>query len=364
MEKLFLWGTGKIALEVMQYCRTIGCYNVLGYIDNNIEKIGTTFCGKDVYSPDILESTYFDKIVILSNFYSEIKDQIKKSFPEYLDRVENKYYFYKRSILQRYSNTKDEDIIEIIKYLNHNDLSIFNNEFESKYNNNTDIEVFWDDFARLYYLIHKGKRMYFSSRFKNENQVIKYYRNILVEQDENSPHRYIDDEFGVELDDVVVDAGAAEGNFSLEVIDRCKHLYIIEADQRWIEALKFTFNDYMDKVTIIEGYLSDYCEGNLITLDRLINESVNFIKMDIEGSEYDALLGAKRLINNSNKLKLAICCYHSDFDQVLIETFMNENHIKHSTTKGYMWFPYLIKQNYVSTKFQRGVIRGLLNRTL
>ena len=47
--------------------------------------------------------------------------------------------------------------------------------------------------------------------------------------------------------------------------------------------------------------------------------NATFIKMDIEGSEYNALLGGQEVICN-NKPKLAICIYHSDEDMLrLIE---------------------------------------------
>lgn len=43
----------------------------------------------------------------------------------------------------------------------------------------------------------------------------------------------------------------------------------------------------------------------------------SFIKMDIEGSEYDALLGAYHTICK-NRPKLAICIYHSEEDMLRI----------------------------------------------
>ena len=93
----------------------------------------------------------------------------------------------------------------------------------------------------------------------------------------------------------------------------------------------------------------------------MINTPVNFIKMDIEGNEWDALRGSVRLIHKSKNLKMAVCAYHSDFDQKLIEGFMDENDITHTCTKGYMWFPETWRQTYVSTSLNRGIIRGIKN---
>jgi FkbM family methyltransferase len=51
-----------------------------------------------------------------------------------------------------------------------------------------------------------------------------------------------------------------------------------------------------------------------IPLDELFaEEPVTLIKMDIEGAEYDALLGAKAIINRDHPI-LAICVYHTQSD--------------------------------------------------
>lgn len=47
--------------------------------------------------------------------------------------------------------------------------------------------------------------------------------------------------------------------------------------------------------------------------DVLIDKGATFIKMDIEGAEYEALTGAKRMISEQ-KPKLAICVYHKPED--------------------------------------------------
>lgn len=358
MQKILLWGTGRIAEETLSSCMTLDNYEILGCIDNNRDKLGTEFHGLKVYSPDILDTITPDKIVILTDAYESIREQVRRQYPQFLSVAENKYYFYKQSILIRYAKTEDEEIKNIIAYIKKNGLQVFNYDFSTEY---SDIEAapIFDEERRMFYVVHKGKRMYFSKSYDSVEKATEYYKYLLMEQDMESPHRYLTEAFCVDEGDVVVDAGVAEGNFSVEIIDKVQKLYLIEADDDWIEALKATFSDYMDKVIIIKAFISDYNEGKFSTLDTLIKEPVNFIKMDIEGNEWDALRGAKELIRRSPKLKIVACAYHQDADQVLIETLMDEYGMTHETSKGYMWFPEPSRQAYISTKFHRGLVRGM-----
>lgn len=52
-------------------------------------------------------------------------------------------------------------------------------------------------------------------------------------------------------------------------------------------------------------------------------ENATFIKMDVEGSEYRALLGAQKTILK-NHPKLAICIYHSDLDMIRLIKLVHE----------------------------------------
>lgn len=61
-------------------------------------------------------------------------------------------------------------------------------------------------------------------------------------------------------------------------------------------------------------------QGNMITsvpLDEMLKEPATFIKMDIEGAEYNALLGAEQMIREHHP-RLAICVYHSLEDYIRI----------------------------------------------
>ena len=59
----------------------------------------------------------------------------------------------------------------------------------------------------------------------------------------------------------------------------------------------------------------------VVALDDVIDDSVTFIKMDIEGSELKALEGAKGLIKKY-KPKLAISVYHKPEDIVELPLYI------------------------------------------
>ncbi len=63
---------------------------------------------------------------------------------------------------------------------------------------------------------------------------------------------------------------------------------------------------------------------NVINIDSLNERDfITFIKMDIEGAEWEALHGARNVIVQ-NKPKLTICIYHSDEDMLRIIGYVHE----------------------------------------
>lgn len=169
---------------------------------------------------------------------------------------------------------------------------------------------------------------------KNKGLLEKY--EDLIDPDEYFPKGII------ELSDseVFVDCGAFDGDTVAELIKRTsgkfEHIYSFEAD-------KINFPKLINKVNELglspqqitcfskgvyslngqvhfnlKGIGSAVTEGgkeviDVIRLDDFLSEEqkrkISFIKMDIEGSEVEALKGAAQIIKN-NKPKLAICVYH------------------------------------------------------
>ena len=126
-------------------------------------------------------------------------------------------------IISRYKNSQDAEIQEILGYLLNHPLTVFNYEWNNKYNKQN-VQVFYDDEKSLFYTLYNGNKMYISRTYDTEEKAQEYIASILLEQDKASPHLYITDSFDVDENSVVVDAGVGEGNFAVDVVDRVKHI--------------------------------------------------------------------------------------------------------------------------------------------
>lgn len=357
-EKVVIWGIGNIGKQTMDYKWTFeDCIDVVAIIDNNKRAWNTKINGMTVHCPDDIKKIQFDKIVIASiDYFDDIEKQLIEELGVDKKKIENHMYFAKSKLIARYKNSQNDEIKKVVDFLKVNYLDVFNYDFVKKYSK-MDVEINYDLNCGLYYVVHNDKKMYMARRFNTKEKVYKYYREISIEQDKNSPHVYLDDEFNIKIGDVVVDIGVAEGNFALSVIERASKVYLIEPDQEWIEALNYTFHEYRDKIIIINKFISDYTYYNVDTLDDLIDEKVDFIKMDIEGAEIEAIKGASKLMKRSSKVKCAICAYHRDNDEFCIKKMIESLGFKCKAVEGYMYYPIDAKQLYISPILRKGVIR-------
>lgn len=132
-----------------------------------------------------------------------------------------------------------------------------------------------------------------------------------------------------------IDGGCYDGNSSVDFIKWCQlegvegTVYAWEPDPENLEKCRQLFKEnHMGYELIPKGLWSKSEElrlksgqtGSMISddgeikievdsIDHVINKHVTFIKMDIEGSEYQALRGARNTIGKY-KPKLAISIYH------------------------------------------------------
>ncbi len=217
-------------------------------------------------------------------------------------------------------------------------------------------EVHTDPENGLFYVIHDGKRLYYSRKFSTETEVRNAYNGISMEQDKNSPHCYMSDRFGVRENDTVVDIGAAEGNFSLDVIEQAGIVYIIEPDPDWIEALQATFRPWIDKVKIINKFVSDVDSGDYVTLYRLLGEDrVDFIKMDVGGAESRIISSSRELFEGNQSVRLAVCTYHRKKDAEIAVRVLTNLGFNCTYTGGYMLYLF---GNLTPPYFRKTLIRA------
>lgn len=369
MAKFLIWGTGSRARKNYKIAMYSGIFNnnqLIAFIDNDNSKWGKKIEEFPIIPPFKIENIIYDYICIWSTYKQDILEQMNKVLNIPLEKEQDilkseqgilKSYFI-NSLSKKYIINKDEEIKKILQNMNQsNNISVYN--FLPKFPKKV-YEAFYDENAKLYYIYFQNKRLYLKRGYDfiiNDGK--KYVKDIWYEQDPNSPHLYEDGEIKVCYNDILVDAGACEGNFSLFNIDKVKKVYLIEYDSEWIEALKYTFAPYKDKVIFCNKFLSNNDFGNSISLDTLLNgEKISFLKMDIEGEEINALYGGKRTLINSNGIKCAICSYHHHGDEIKIKEILSSYGMNITTSNGYMLFLHDIDV-YKNPELRRGVVRGI-----
>lgn len=162
-----------------------------------------------------------------------------------------------------------------------------------------------------------GKVDYLFNSFCDKNEV---YRDILKLNDRET----------------IADLGAYDGDTIREFTDftngKYKHIYALEPDAKSFKKLKkFTENmtdidiynmgAWSKKDTLIfdaqasrnSKLSSKGAPVEVTDIDSLMNTPLTMIKMDIEGSELQALAGAETIIK-AYKPKLYICAYHRNED--------------------------------------------------
>jgi len=148
--------------------------------------------------------------------------------------------------------------------------------------------------------------------------------------------------------EVFIDAGCFDGQTIIDFIDYCpnyKKVFALEPDPNNFKLAKEKLGQKrLKNVTLIEkgvwssemelhftqsGQGSSICDTGNVTImtatidDIAKNDEVTYIKMDVEGAEKEAILGAKNTIENY-KPKLAICIYHRPDDIITIPALLHE----------------------------------------
>jgi hypothetical protein len=263
-------------------------------------------------------------------------------------------------ILKHFASLPENEInneqLEVLRYLENNPVKIFPYPFHDNYSPEK-IEVFFDPQNGMHYVLQEGKRLYFKKRWR-EKRIKRAYSDLLREQDKNSPHRYLTESFSVGNDDVIADIGAAEGNFSLSVIEKIRKVYLFEYDNEWIEALKATFAPWNEKVEIINKYVSDSDDESHIRFDTFFQnkKDITFLKIDVDGAEAIVLNSCNEVFNAPDPFKVALCTYHKNTDEKDFTLLLRNHGLSVTPSKGYMIHYY--DKKLKSPWLRRGLIRA------
>jgi len=267
--------------------------------------------------------------------------------------------FLKKKILKEYSQSSDKEIIEIISNINENGIKIISSTLSMDYREDK-IEVLFDKILKLKYVNYKkDKPIYFQKKW-SKSRIQKALNQLYIEQDINSPHRYLTDDFNVDKNTIVADIGCAEANFSLDIVDKVKHIYLFETNNVWEEPLKATFKKHKDKITIVNKKFSNTDSKNSINGSKFLKDKgVNFLKIDVDGHEDEVMSNLEELISESKKMKIALCTYHSNNDFYKYSTLLQKYKYNISHSNGFMIFYWDKKLD--KPYLRRGVLRAEKN---
>ena len=262
-----------------------------------------------------------------------------------------------------YKNTDDPEIEEMVKRIKKTHrLDMFNYDYVDKYDD-LSIDIKYDARHKLFYSHHNNHIMYYKKSLNSKRKVTAYYKSLLYDQDIDSPHRYLTEDFSID-GGVVVDAGVAEGSFIIDNLDKASMFIGIECDEEWLKALELTFEKEIEqgKVIIFPQMLGDSASDKMTTIDDLYLRfpGISFVKMDIEGYEQKACKNSLIWLEKSDSdAKMVVCTYHTPeaYDE-LVEIF--GDHFKIETTRRYMILNSIFGKphGYFTPPYvRRGVIR-------
>jgi len=160
---------------------------------------------------------------------------------------------------------------------------------------------------------------------------------------------YFDENVVLSQEEVFVDCGGFDGDSALRFLEKTdrkyKKIIIFEPEESkeeriranlkgvnyelymqgvWSENTSLYFETKDNPSSCVSKVQGFGTEVKVVALDNVVyEEAPTFIKMDIEGSEKNALLGANRIIRDYRP-KLAICVYHKPEDLFELPLLMKE----------------------------------------
>ncbi len=306
LEEVYIFGAKRLGEKAADCLKRSGI-KVKAFIDNDLSKHGTLFCDKQIIALDSVKTKGIPIIISTTNYLYEISSQL---------------------------NERGLD-----NHVSYPVLSIYDSE---KYPAETTFKDMQQDLIA-------NKQAYLSlfSMFadKKSQKVLDNILNFRLTLDpacldicDSQEDEYFDTEImPLGDDEVFIDGGGYDGDTVLRFIEKTnnnyKKIHLFEPDARLCNKAAANLADYRDIDFVKRGLYSSNktlrftstgdvdgfidpdgdLEINVVALDNYIKEEISFLKLDVEGAEEEALIGAKNHLKN-NSPKLAVAVYHQSQD--------------------------------------------------
>ena len=226
-------------------------------------------------------------------------------------------------------------------------LDVYNNDYTEMYEKAKSLKEHIDDYVWLYDKLndYSSKKLLFAIL---NNWYCYDFKNLSDCMNKTFLHYFDLDIIPTFTNKVFVDVGAYIGDSTKDFIDtykNYKNIYCYEMTSETMATLKNNLCKYENIVYLNKavsssngvGYFTDELidastnklvnngnvETEIVSLDNDITEKVDMIKMDIEGEEYNALVGCKNHIINDKPI-LLISVYHNNEDLWKLPKLINE----------------------------------------
>ena len=310
LQEVYIFGAKELGKRFYDFFSQAGI-KVLGFIDNNPAKQNQDFCGYKILSiEDLADKKDEITIVIASIYYLyEIGQQLKDL--EFKKVVPCPVFYLLDSNIYKAEPSFD-GIVEDLAFNKQKYLNLYNilEDEESKkiLDNLVNFRLTFDFSV-------------FSKIIAPDACIGQYFKEDFLEFGENG---------------IFVDGGGFDGDTTLKFIDKVNNKYkkilFFEPDEVSFLKAQENLKDYKNIEFFKKGLYSKAevfrfnssgglgstidQDGNIeievASIDEILDEKANYIKMDIEGAELEALKGAKKQLEQG--VNLAISLYHKNVD--------------------------------------------------
>ncbi|MCR5651307.1 MAG: FkbM family methyltransferase [Lachnospiraceae bacterium] len=316
---VFLYGAGHACEFYVRYMKKQNI-RIQGIIDSDQEKQGRVLFDLPILSlEEALEKDEdCDIVIAVPSIYKTIRTLLSKY-------VKDEHIFYFDVEQYAYYNNSSSRVKDYIS---------------SNVDRLWDVYNMWED--------DKSKRVMLGVLKARLTENLEYINDIW-EKDQYWPNDIVS--FGEK--EILVECGSCDGKTLKEMLEKIGHkyeaIYCFEPDRNCGDLLNKVIEEEENKTgkiiyipkgtfsrdaelrfkvdTVSSGLASMDESGDIIvpvtTIDNAVEEKVTYIKMDIEGSEYETLIGAEHTIKQY-KPKLAVCVYHKNEDMTEIPELLKK----------------------------------------